>query len=98
MGVLVDDLLLLARLDQGRPLEREPFDLAVVASEAVESAAAIDPDRTIELVADDPVRFCQQPSLRFEPATLSEFNMPSLLALNARKMFVMKSAGSRNFP
>ncbi len=28
MGVLVDDLLLLARLDQGRPLEREPVDLA----------------------------------------------------------------------
>ena len=27
MGVLVDDLLLLARLDQGRPLEREPVDL-----------------------------------------------------------------------
>ena len=24
-------------------------------------------------VADDPVRFCQQPSLRFEPATLTEF-------------------------
>ena len=56
MGVLVDDLLLLARLDQGRPLDREPVDLAVVASEAVESAAAIDPDRTIELVAQDPVR------------------------------------------
>jgi two-component system OmpR family sensor kinase len=55
MGVLVDDLLLLARLDQGRPLDREPVDLAVVASEAVESARAIDPDRTIELVADDPV-------------------------------------------
>ncbi|HZT10246.1 MAG TPA: HAMP domain-containing sensor histidine kinase, partial [Actinomycetota bacterium] len=56
MSVLVDDLLLLARLDQGRPLDREPVDLAVVASEAVESARAIDPDRTIELVADDPVR------------------------------------------
>ena len=56
MGVLVDDLLLLARLDQGRPLEREPFDLVAVASEAVESARAIDPDRTMELVADDPVR------------------------------------------
>jgi two-component system OmpR family sensor kinase len=45
MGVLVDDLLLLARLDQGRPLDREPVDLAVVASEAVESARAIDPDQ-----------------------------------------------------
>ena len=30
MGVLVDDLLLLARLDQGRPLEREPVDLAPI--------------------------------------------------------------------
>jgi len=56
MGVLVDDLLLLARLDQGRPLEREPLDLAAVASDAVESARAIEPDRTIELVAGDPVR------------------------------------------
>jgi two-component system OmpR family sensor kinase len=56
MGVLVDDLLLLARLDQGRPLDREPLDLVAVASEAVESARAIDPDRPIELVADDPVR------------------------------------------
>jgi len=56
MGVLVDDLLLLARLDQGRPLDREPLDLVAVASEAVESARAIYPDRPIELVADDPVR------------------------------------------
>ena len=56
MGVLVDDLLLLARLDQGRPLERESLDLAAVASDAVESARAIEPDRTIELVAGDPVR------------------------------------------
>ena len=29
MGVLVDDLLLLARLDQGRPLDRAPVDLTV---------------------------------------------------------------------
>ena len=34
MGVLVDDLLLLARLDQGRPLERVPVDLAVVARDS----------------------------------------------------------------
>src|SRR6266542_5171129 len=49
MGVLVDDLLLLARLDQGRPLEREPVDLARIASDAVESARAIEPDRPIDL-------------------------------------------------
>ena len=52
MGVLVDDLLLLARLDQGRPLEREAVDLTAVVTHAVESARAIEPDRTIELEAD----------------------------------------------
>jgi two-component system OmpR family sensor kinase len=51
MGVLVDELLLLARLDQGRPLEREPVDLAEVAAEAVEQAKVIDPGRPLELDA-----------------------------------------------
>jgi two-component system OmpR family sensor kinase len=55
MGVLVDDLLLLARLDQGRPLEREPMDLVVVVRDSVESARAIEPDRAIELSAEGPV-------------------------------------------
>ena len=35
MGLLVEDLLLLARLDQQRPLEREPVDLLGVAADAV---------------------------------------------------------------
>ena len=51
MGVLVDDLLLLARLDQGRPLEREPVDLAVVAADAVLDARAVEPERPIALEA-----------------------------------------------
>ena len=34
MGVLVDDLLLLAQLDQGRPLEQEPVDLAALVAGA----------------------------------------------------------------
>jgi len=55
MGVLVDDLLLLARLDQGRPLEREPVDLAAIAADAVADARAVDPDRPIELDATDAV-------------------------------------------
>ena len=38
MGVLVDDLLLLARLDQGRPLEPAPVDLWRVAADAVADA------------------------------------------------------------
>jgi two-component system OmpR family sensor kinase len=54
MGLLVDDLLLLARLDQGRPLEREPVDVAKVAADAVESARAIEPDRPITVRSGGP--------------------------------------------
>ncbi len=50
MGLLVDDLLLLARLDQPRPLQLEPVDLASVATAAVSSARAAAPDREISLV------------------------------------------------
>jgi two-component system OmpR family sensor kinase len=49
MGVLVDDLLLLARLDQQRPLERTPVDLAALAADAVHDARAVAPDRPISL-------------------------------------------------
>jgi two-component system OmpR family sensor kinase len=52
MGVLVDDLLLLARLDQGRPLEREPVDLARIAEDAVADARATAPGRTIAIETD----------------------------------------------
>ncbi|HUY63826.1 MAG TPA: ATP-binding protein [Acidimicrobiales bacterium] len=47
MGVLVDDLLLLARLDQGRPLEVERVDLTRLVSEAVDAARAAQPGRFI---------------------------------------------------
>lgn len=49
MSVLVDDLLLLARLDEGRPLERSPLALDKLVSEAVDAARAVDPDRTLSL-------------------------------------------------
>lgn len=49
MGTLVDDLLLLAKLDQGRPLERQPVDLVQLAQDAVADFRAVDPDRTVEL-------------------------------------------------
>jgi two-component system OmpR family sensor kinase len=51
MGVLVDDLLLLARLDQGRPLASDPVDLVRVATDAVDAAHAIDPSRAIDVDA-----------------------------------------------
>jgi two-component system, OmpR family, sensor kinase len=46
MGILVEDLLLFARLDDGRPLERAPVALDDLAEAAVDAARVIEPDRT----------------------------------------------------
>ena len=55
MGRLVADLLLLARYDAGRPLDRQPVDLASLAAEAVTRARIVDPGRPITLEAAEPV-------------------------------------------
>jgi len=49
MGLLVEDLLLLARLDQQRPLARQPIDLLSLAADAVHDARLLAPARTIRL-------------------------------------------------
>jgi two-component system, OmpR family, sensor kinase len=49
MGVLVDDLLLLARIDQQRPLEQRPVDMLALAADAVQDASVIAPDRQVRL-------------------------------------------------
>ncbi len=49
MGLLVEDLLLLARLDQQRPLAQQPIDLLSLAADAVHDARLLAPARTIEL-------------------------------------------------
>ncbi|MGH8977482.1 MAG: histidine kinase dimerization/phospho-acceptor domain-containing protein, partial [Acidimicrobiia bacterium] len=54
MGALVDDLLLLARLDQGRPLDRAAVDLGVLADDAVRDARAVDPGRPITATIRQP--------------------------------------------
>jgi two-component system OmpR family sensor kinase len=46
MSGLVDDLLLLARLDAGRPLERHDVDLSRLAVESVADARVVSPDHT----------------------------------------------------
>lgn len=53
MGLLVDDLLLLARLDAQRPLERHRVDLLSLASDAVHDAQSIAPQRTIRMEVFD---------------------------------------------
>jgi two-component system, OmpR family, sensor kinase len=49
MGVLVEDLLLLARLDQQRPIEHRPVDLLVLAADAVQDTRMIAPGRPVQL-------------------------------------------------
>jgi signal transduction histidine kinase len=54
MGVLVDDMLLLARLDQERPLDFRTVDLLAIAADALHDARVIAPERTINLTVDTP--------------------------------------------
>ncbi|MCV7175968.1 sensor histidine kinase [Mycolicibacterium sphagni] len=53
MGLLVDDLLLLARLDAQRPLERRRVDLLALATDSVHDAQSIAPKRTITMEVFD---------------------------------------------
>jgi two-component system, OmpR family, sensor kinase len=53
MGVLVEDLLTLARLDQLPEVARNPVDLTRLAEDAADDARAAGPDRTISVVAPD---------------------------------------------
>ncbi|HEY3980342.1 MAG TPA: HAMP domain-containing sensor histidine kinase [Streptosporangiaceae bacterium] len=56
MSRLVEDLLVLARVDTGRPLERRPVDLASIAAQAVQAARIVSPGRPVTLAAGaDPV-------------------------------------------
>jgi signal transduction histidine kinase len=64
MGLLVEDLLQLARLDQQRPLDVVPVDLAELAGDAVHDAHAVQPDRPLDLVLD--------PSLTEVPVVLGD--------------------------
>src|SRR5216683_1766103 len=49
MTGLVDDMLVLARVDQGRPLDHEPVDLQAIAGDAAADARAVAPQRDINL-------------------------------------------------
>lgn len=73
MAGLIDDLLLLARLDEQRPLARASTDLAEIAREAVDDARVRDPERSITVDARDPVVVIgDEPRLRQIVANLLE--------------------------
>ncbi|GIF53186.1 two-component sensor histidine kinase [Asanoa ferruginea] len=53
MGLLVEDLLLLARLDLQRRPERRPVDLLAIAADTIRDAHARQPDRPVQLATED---------------------------------------------
>jgi two-component system OmpR family sensor kinase len=55
MSELVDELTLLAHLDEGQPLGRDEVDLESVVAESVETARALDPERPIALATEPAV-------------------------------------------
>jgi two-component system, OmpR family, sensor kinase len=54
MGLLVEDLLLLAKLDEQRPLQRKPVDVLQIAADTIRDAHARVPDRPVRLAAFGP--------------------------------------------
>ena len=53
MGALVEDLLVLARIDEQRPLQKKPVDLLVLGNDAAVDARASSPDRKITVIGLD---------------------------------------------
>jgi two-component system OmpR family sensor kinase len=64
MSSLVEDLLLLARLDQSREMTMEPVDVSTVIKEAVASAQAAGPDHEISVELPNEDLFVLGDSLR----------------------------------
>jgi two-component system OmpR family sensor kinase len=55
MSQLVADLMLLANLDEGRPLDQHPVELVALCADSVHAAEAVGAQWPIELVAIEPV-------------------------------------------
>ncbi len=55
MARLVDDLLALAKFDEGRPLDQQPIDLTALVADAARDARAVDPERAITTELDGPI-------------------------------------------
>ena len=70
MGVLVDDLLQLARLDQEQESERHDVDLAEIANDAVADARAVEPERPIDIEVAPAVVRGDAPAVRQVVANL----------------------------
>ncbi|WP_416396240.1 MULTISPECIES: sensor histidine kinase [unclassified Curtobacterium] len=70
MGLLVQDLLQLARIDESKPLELGPVDLVAIARDSALDTMASNPDREIQVLVEDSVTGESVPhAVRSAPAT-----------------------------
>lgn len=95
MGLLVEDLLALARLDEARPIQREPVDLLPLVRDAARDAMAQSPDRVVTVIEPDPELDLDktQPIQRLdEPATAM---MPAISDEAARRDASRKAEAKR---
>ncbi|ROP58833.1 two-component system OmpR family sensor kinase [Curtobacterium sp. PhB130] len=67
MGLLVQDLLQLARIDESKPLELGPVDLVAIARDSALDTMASNPDREIQVLVEDVPQAVRAPS-SFGPA------------------------------
>ena len=58
MGTLVQDLLLLARMDEGRPMACEPTELVSLVADTIHAATTVGPEWPVTLQAGRPVEVC----------------------------------------
>jgi two-component system OmpR family sensor kinase len=63
MRELVEDLLALARLEEGAPLTRTPVDVSALAADVCANASALDPDAAVELDSPGPRTVIGDPRL-----------------------------------
>jgi two-component system OmpR family sensor kinase len=56
MGILVEDLLLLAHVDQTRPMEQEDLDFSALVGDALRDAGVREPDRTLRTNIEQGIR------------------------------------------
>lgn len=54
MQAIIDDMVLLARLDQSQPLIREPVDLSALAADGLDDLRAAEPQRPLSIVVPAP--------------------------------------------
>ncbi|MFJ3385665.1 MULTISPECIES: sensor histidine kinase [unclassified Curtobacterium] len=78
MGLLVQDLLQLARIDESKPLELGPVDLVAIARDSALDTMASNPDREIQVLVEDVPQAVRAPSAFGPAATPSSSDNPPM--------------------